>query len=579
MGKIVEMPTKLANMIAAGEVVERPANIVKEVVENSIDANATTIKVYLKDGGLTEVKVIDDGQGMDESDIKLCFLPHATSKIKNEYDLFRIQTLGFRGEALASIASVSEVSLVSKTKDTEAYNIVYKFGHQISFSQTAANIGTTITVKNLFFNTPARLKYLKTKEQELATISTIIDKLALSHPQISFNLFNDDKPIYRSNGKGDIKALIGGIYGLEAARRLQKVEFNEAGFKGTIYYVLPEIYRSNKNQLTYIINGRYVRYYALNDVVVDSFKGYLPINKYPILVLYLTIDPLLIDVNIHPKKEEVKIAEPRQLFGIIATKIKESLKATRHIPNAFIAPTKSQEIDDKKYVVNVASSLTNQEEKNVVSPEPQTLIAEEEPKQYGLLPEQKLPNLVFVGIVMRTYIVCEANDEMYLLDQHACAERIRYEYYAKALGNPKLVTQPLLIPSSLELTKDEALYLKTNLAIFTNLGFKLELDITTLKIFEIPVWAAKDYLDIIRDMIRLIMDNKEINIIDFRDRVCKQISCKASIRANDYITKEEALVLIKELAQCENPYHCPHGRPTIITISKRDLEKMFARVL
>ena len=268
--------------------------------------------------------------------------------------------------------------------------------------------------------------------------------------------------------------------------------------------VLPEIYRSNKNQLTYIINGRYVRYYALNDVVVDSFKGYLPINKYPILVLYLTIDPLLIDVNIHPKKEEVKIAEPRQLFGIIATKIKESLKATRHIPNAFIAPTKSQEIDDNKYVVNVASSLTNQEEKNVVNPEPQTLIAEEEPKQYGLLPEQKLPNLVFVGIIMRTYIVCEANDEMYLLDQHACAERIRYEYYAKALGNPKLITQPLLIPSSLELTKDEALYLKTNLAIFTNLGFKLELDITTLKIFEIPAWAAKDYLDIIRDMIRLI---------------------------------------------------------------------------
>ena len=316
MGNIKQMSTKLANMIAAGEVVERPLNIIKELVENSIDAKANKISIYLKDGGLTEIKVIDNGCGMDEEDIKMCFKPHATSKLLNEYDLFRIKTLGFRGEALASIASVANVSLTSKKIDDKAYNIVYRFGNLISFNETAAETGTTIIVTDLFYNTPARLKYLKTASQELAAITALVDKLSVSSPNVMFVLYNDNRLVARTDGKNNMTSLIGYIYGLEASKKIVDLSFDEQGFSGKLYYIKPDIYRSNKNQMTYIINGRYVRYYALNDLLIEAFKGYLPINKYPILVLYLTIDPLLIDVNIHPTKMDIKFSKLEELSSI-----------------------------------------------------------------------------------------------------------------------------------------------------------------------------------------------------------------------------------------------------------------------
>lgn len=567
MGKISTMSTKLANMIAAGEVVERPANIVKELVENSIDANSNNISIYLNSGGLLGIKITDDGEGMDLDDIKLCFLPHATSKIKNEYDLFRIRTLGFRGEALASICSVSSVSLTSKTKDGEAYNICYKFGRQVSLEKTSSANGTTIVVKDLFLNTPARLKYLKTKEQELGVISTLVDKLALSNPQISFSLYNDDKLIYKSQGKGNLVALVGSIYGLEAAKRLKHLSFKESGFSGEIYYVKPEIYRANKNQLTYIINGRYVRYYALNDVIVEAFKGYLPINKYPILILYLTIDPLLIDVNIHPKKEEIKIAEPRVLFDIIYNKIKDDLKGINEISKAVI---------DKEVV---PKEINNKEEIKYFKEDIKPLTPLFNKEDSLIVNKQKLPTLNFIGIYLKTYILCEAEEKLYLLDQHACAERIRYEFYARELGNPKKITQALLVPYLISFTKEEINLIKLNMNIFSDLGFKFKINDLDIEVLETPVWAQKELSDIIIEIVKLISEDKKINIIDFRDRICKQISCKSSIRAKDSINKEEALALIKELEKCENPYHCPHGRPTIVVFSKNDLEKMFARVI
>ena len=559
MGNIKEMPRSLANMISAGEVVERPINVVKELVENAIDAKSKTINISLIEGGLKEIKVSDDGIGMDIEDVKLCFLPHATSKIKNEYDLFRITTLGFRGEALSSIASVSEVNLTSSNTGDIAYNIIYRFNNCLGFNKVSRSRGTTIIVKDLFYNTPARLKFLKSKETELALICTLIDKLALSNPNISFILNNDDKLIYKSDGKNNLISLIGSIYGIEAARRVKNIKFNEGGISGEIYYVMPEIYRSNKNQITGIINGRYVKYYALNEVIVEAFKGYLPINKYPIIIIYLNIDPLLVDVNIHPKKEEIKIAEPRPIFDIISNKIKDSLKGSNHIPKAII----NEDIKEVKY------NFDNFKPLSFNFKEDESLIKT----------ESKLPPLNYVGIVLKTFIVCEYDNMMYLLDQHACAERIRYEFFKKELANPKHLTTSLLTPLTLVLTKDEMLVVKNNITRFQELGFKFNLDVLNLNILEIPLWANKEVEDIIREIISLLNDNKDIKIIDFRDAICKQISCKASIRANDYISKEEAVVLINDLAKCENPYHCPHGRPTIIKFSKKDLDLMFARIL
>ncbi len=557
MGNIKQMSTKLANMIAAGEVVERPLNIIKELVENSLDAKATKINIYLKNGGLEEIKIIDNGQGMDLEDIKLCFLPHATSKVANEYDLFRIKTLGFRGEALASIASVSEVSLTSKTADTKAYNIVYKFGNQISLAETASNVGTTIIVKKLFYNTPARLKYLKSSNVELGAISSLVDKLAISSPDVLFTLYNDDKLLFKTDGKGDMTALVGQIYGLEASKRIVKLDFAESGFTGTIYYVKPDIYRSSKNQMTYIVNNRYVKYYALNDVVLNAFKGYLPINKYPIIIIYINIEPLLIDVNIHPKKEEIKIAEPEQLFVVIEKLIKSSL-------------TKINQVKKVEY---------QDQEKSEISPDFPSLIFKEDVADYSLFKdEQKLPNLQVIGFFLKTYIICEAADTLYILDQHACAERIKYEYYAKELNNPKMLTTNLLLPLKLEFTKEELIYLDTKKDDLKRLGFVFELLKDGINILQIPLWAQDDSEDIFREILKCLIENKPINILDYRDQICKQISCKSSIRANDYITKDEAYKLIEDLKQCENPYHCPHGRPTIISFSKKDLEKMFVRI-
>ncbi len=563
MGNIKKMSVKLANMIAAGEVVERPLNIVKEVVENSIDAKSSKISIYLKNAGLDEIKIIDDGIGMDEEDIKLCFLPHATSKVTNEYDLFRINTLGFRGEALASIASVSEVSLTSKTKDNKAYNIVYKFGNMISFSETASNVGTSITISKLFYNTPARLKYLKTNVKELAAISALVDKLALSMPNIAFSLYNDDKLIFKSDGKNNMTSLIGNIYGLEASKKLVEIPFDDKGFKGKIYYIKPEIYRSNKNQLTYIINNRYVKYYLLNDIIIDAFKGYLPINKYPILVLYLEIEPLLIDVNIHPKKEEVKIAEPNILFDIVYKLLRDSLV------------TDTKQIKSISYTDNVSYSNILEEYKN------NNIYFFKEPTNtlFGNIDDnKKLPDLNFIGFFLKTYILCESDQDLYILDQHACAERIRYEYYSKELANPKVIKTSLLVSLELEFTKEEKLYLESNIDIYNELGFSFKIVNNRVKVLEIPMWASKEIEDIIREILKCIIDNKNINILDYRDEICKQISCKASIRAYDKISKEEVLVLIEELKKCENPYHCPHGRPTIIKFTKKELEKMFVRI-
>lgn len=308
MGKIQKMSMALANMIAAGEVVERPSSVVKELVENSIDANASSITIYLKNGGLDYIEVIDDGDGMDEDDVLMAFIPHATSKIKNEYDLFRIMTLGFRGEAIASIASVSTMKITSSQDGIKGYSCTYKAGSKQESGVTHSNKGTSVEVLGLFFNTPARLKYMKTAKSELASIMFYIDRISMSKPDLRFTVYHDDKLIFQTTGSKSYQTLIGEVYGVEAAKNVIEYSYVEDGYKATLVLVKPSIYRSNKLEITMICNGRYVKNYNITNAVIDGFQTYLPIGKYPIVVLYFTIDPLLVDVNVHPTKTEIKIS-------------------------------------------------------------------------------------------------------------------------------------------------------------------------------------------------------------------------------------------------------------------------------
>ena len=329
MGKIVKMSPKLANLIAAGEVVERPSSVVKELVENSIDAKATSIKLYLKNGGIDEIKINDDGEGMDKDDVEAAFLPHATSKIKNEYDLQRIKTLGFRGEAIASIAEVSKMTIESSQDGIEGYMCYYKYGIRQEGKITNHNKGTTITVNSLFYNTPARLKYLKPAKTELSSIMFFIDRIAIAHPEIKFAIYSDEKIIFQTTGQNNDTNLMAEVYGKEVAKKLMTKEYVGEGYKVRLLFAKPEIYRSNKLEITMVCNGRYVKNYNITKAVVDGFSTYIPINKYPLGILYFDIDPLMVDVNVHPTKTEIKIANELDICIRLTNEIKDMLEAYR----------------------------------------------------------------------------------------------------------------------------------------------------------------------------------------------------------------------------------------------------------
>ena len=589
MGKINILSPILSNMIAAGEVVERPSNIVKELVENSIDAKSKNIAIYCLNGGITEIKVIDDGIGMDSEDINACFYAHATSKIKDEYDLARISTLGFRGEAIASIASVSKTTILSKQKDSIGNEVTYRFGKKINEDVASIKDGTTVIVNDLFINTPVRLKYLKSPEKELSSITYLIDKLALTHTDIAFSLYNDEKLLFSSNGNGDIYNLIGSIYGLEDAKKTIEVPFNEKGYSGKFYYVKPEIYRSNKLHLTYIVNDRYIRNFAINDAISEAFKEYLPINKYPILILYLNIDPLLIDVNVHPKKAEIRISDENGICQRFVEILRDSLHKTNHI---------HEKVKERETIKIDYSQILNTSFSQVSTLKDDVSLFEEVPsvkdetiyiKDVENVKENKQPiiktttvnlDLDIIGFFRDTYILASKSDGLYIIDQHAAAERIKYEYYLNQMKTPSKLRSELIVPITIELSKDEMIYALTNQNEFLDLGFLVEqFTNNTIIIREVPLWAAnKDINEIIISLINEMINDKKIDLMKYRDKICKQISCKASIRANDKISFLEARKLLEQLFTCENPYHCPHGRPTIIKFSDDEIKRMFERV-
>lgn len=588
MGNIKKMSTQLANMIAAGEVVERPSSVVKELVENAIDAKATTIQVFLEEGGLKEIKVVDDGDGMDEEDVRLAFFPHATSKIKTEYDLTRILSLGFRGEAIASIAAVSRMQIISSMTGISGYQVTYQSGNKESEGICHANKGTTVLVQNLFFNTPARLKYLKPAKNELAAVSFFMDKIALAHPEIRFMLINENKTILSTSASNQIPNLMGELYSLEVAKNLLEAEFISDGVKGKLILVKPEIYRANKLEITLIVNGRYVKNYNITNAVIEGYKTYLPIGKYPIAVIYLDIDPILVDVNVHPSKTEIKISSETMIINQIEKTISETLKNSFLIPTRSIQRTYNENEGYQKVSLFEVPKPIFQEEKREYNKIIEPISEKEESKEIeenlSLKPQEypscKLPYMEYIGQAFGTYLLFQNPEGLYLMDQHAAAERINYEKNYELLGNPTQPTTDLLFPILLSFTKSESLYIEDHLDDFKKLGFQLELmSNQDYVIRSIPLWAKVDQAkEVIHDIFCMLIEEKKVEIIAFRDSIAKQISCKASIKANHALNQLEVNSLLEQLNHCKNPYTCPHGRPTMIKLSEKELEKMFERI-
>ena len=584
MSKIHVMSEALANKISAGEVVERCSSIVKELVENSIDAKASEIKIELVKGGLESIKVTDNGVGMDREDATLAFSRHATSKLIRDDDLFFIDTMGFRGEALPSIASVAEVEL--KTSDGEDSTYVHiKGGEILENTSGDLRVGTSITVKNLFYNTPARLKYLKAENTEAYNSISLIEKLALAHPQIKFTLINNQKIVVRTTGSNVLLKTIHEIYGLNVSNKMLEFKNGNNDFDIYGYICKPEVLRSNRNEFNTFVNDRVIRNSEINKAINDAYYTYKPDGKYPIVVLKINTDPTLVDVNIHPTKQDVKISKMQELYDLIYTTIKDTLYQNLLIPNAL--KEESVNIIKDSVIADIVSSMTKREDPVQTELNFQVEVKENKKEvsaQEELVVNKEMKSLVLypVGLALGTYIIAENDEGIYMIDQHAAQERVNYERYLHALRKKEVTTTYLLIPITIELSASDFLVLKENLSVLTNIGFIIEeFGVNTFVVKGHPTWILEDYEEeSIRKIIDLVISIQDkFDPVKFNDQMAKTLACKMSIKANMRISHEAQEELLNELVLCDNPYNCPHGRPTIIKFSIYDLERMFKRVM
>ena len=593
MSKIHVMSENLANKIAAGEVVERCSSIVKELVENSIDAHADNITINLIKGGLEKVQVIDNGEGMDSNDAKLAFGRHATSKLIRDDDLFFINTMGFRGEALPSIASVSEVELITSNGDTSSY-IHIKGGEVLEENAGDLRVGTNISVQNLFYNTPARLKYLKAENTELYNSVNLIEKLALAHPKIKFTLTNNEKVILKTSGSDNLLKTIHEIYGLNVSNKMLEFKASNNDFDIYGYICKPEILKSNRNDMNTFVNDRVVRNLEINRAINDAYYTYKPEGKYPVVVLKINTDPTLVDVNIHPTKQDIKLSKMNDLYDLIYNAIKNTLYQNLLIPNALKSDSVS--VIKDSVIADIVSTMTKSEEKENVQTELDFKIEvnqnENSDKEKSLeiktndelIINKEMKSLVLypVGLALGTYIIAENDEGVYLIDQHAAQERVNYERYMRALRERTTTTTRLLIPITIELSTSDFVILKDNIDILLNMGFIIEeFGVNTFKIEGHPTWILENHEEeSVRKIIDLVIINKSsFDPVKFNESIAITLACKMSIKANMRISHEAQEELLNELVLCDNPYNCPHGRPTIIKFSIYDLERMFKRVM
>lgn len=593
MSKIKVMDEILANKIAAGEVVEKTMNVVKELVENAIDAESDEIKIELIDSGVKEVRVTDNGIGMDKEDATLAFSRHATSKLKNLDDLFNIESLGFRGEALPSIASVSNIELKTSNGKTGTY-LTLSGGKDMHVEDSDLQQGTTITVKDLFYNTPVRLKYLKNLYVELANITEYVNKMALSYPNIKFTLINNDKVLLDTDGKGDLRKVIYQIYGADITKKMVEVSGENDDYYIHGYISYPEMTKSNRNSITTLVNGRVIKNNELNKIIIDAYHTYIPKDKFPIIVLNIDVDPILIDINIHPTKMDIKFSKMDTLKDLVFDMVSKELKHLTLIPTIA---TRSEEALRETTIPlykafkkeEVAPGPTYEEtmldfsvSENTVTTEERDNINEEKEEQVESQKEEspRIKPMIPRGIVYSTYIIAENEDGMYIIDQHAAAERINYEKVLKSLKE-KVIPIDLLIPIKIELASNEFLIVRNHLDTLKEYGFVAEeFGMNTIIIRSHPNWIPDDIAEeCIRKVVDIIISKENFDFDQFVWRMAATMACRMSVKANDYLSYDDQIWLLDTLRSCENPFTCPHGRPTIITYTKYDLEKLFKRSL
>lgn len=626
MAKIQELSDILADQIAAGEVVERPASVVKELVENAIDAGSSRIDILLAESGLKMIRVIDNGSGIEGSQVETAFKRHATSKITSRADLFRVGTLGFRGEALPSIASIADVKMTSATAEGPGQFVHYRGGELIEHREAQSRQGTDITVSDLFFNTPARLKYLKSLATELSKITDIINRIALSYPEIAFSLQNDERQLMRTSGQGNVQQVLANIYDTHNAQKMLGIHGENVDFRIDGYVSLPELTRANRSYITILVNGRYIKNFHISKAIIEGYGSKLMVGRYPVAVINIQTDPLLVDVNVHPSKLEVRISEESALTELISKTIFDRLADQNLIPDAVdnlkkkrVTKPVGEQLDLTKTVLSGSFGNATPDESAAVEEEDasaplQPSVAATKPiiistrqdlqsdriaefkEKYADTAEQatpdagdesekaastsRFPALTYIGQMHGTYLFAEADDGLYIVDQHAAQERINYEYYRVQIGQVSDDQQDLLVPIYLDYSTTDTLRIKEKQSVLEACGLFLEeFGRNTFIVRHHPTWFKKGQEeDTVKEMVDYVLNDRNMTVAKFREATAIMMSCKRAIKANHHLDDLQAKQLLKDLAKVENPFNCPHGRPVLVHFSTTDMEKMFKRI-
>lgn len=613
--------------------------MVKELVENSIDAQATQIDVKVSAAGLQTIHVSDNGIGIDPDDVATAFLRHATSKILTTRDLFNVHSLGFRGEALASIAAVADVTLTTATDAGIGAKIHVKGGQVESQTTAAHRRGTDVEVSDLFFNTPARLKYMKSQQTELGKIVDIVSRLALANPKIAFTVSHDGNMMVRTAGQGDLRQTLAGIYGLPVARSMVDFQAEDLDFKVSGLTSLPETTRASRNYLSLVVNGRYIKNFQLTKAVIAGYGSKLMVGRYPMGVISIQMDAALVDVNVHPTKAEVRLSKEDQLSHLLSEAIRARLAKENLIPDAMdnLPKRERYDLDQLELTLNKISPKTtavshqgtevrenadtntentptsqpaaqaeaavdltiNDLDDRPIFDEPQRLAAWDQ--RYQTLdanvapalvedtaasdlkrsePTERFPDLTYLAQVHGTYLLAESGDGLYILDQHAAQERVNYEFYRQAIGEVSNDQQHLLVPIVLDYSAADAINIRTHRDVLEAVGLYLEdFGQNSFVVEHHPTWfKAGQEEDTIKEMVDWVLRDGKISVAAFREKTAIMMSCKRAIKANHHLDDQQARALLQKLPQCENPFNCPHGRPVLVHFSNTDLEKMFKRI-
>ena len=616
--------------IAAGEVIERPSSIVKELVENAIDASATAVTVEIKEGGISFIRITDNGCGIPKEEVPLAFLRHSTSKIRTVEDLSTVASLGFRGEALSSIAAISQVELITKTRDCVlGTRYIIEGGREKKIEDAGAKDGTTFLIHQIFYNTPARRKFLKTPMTEASHVNELMIRLALSHPEVSFEFLNNGQSKLHTSGNGRLKDVIYQVFGREVTQNLLEVDEAIPGLKVTGYIGKPLISRGNRNYENYYINGRYVKSNIIAKAIEDAYKDFTMQHKYPFTVLHFVMDGNDLDVNVHPTKMELRFSRQQDVYNFVYMAVKKALSEKELIPRVElpevkpVSPVKeernldyfmkkmqervaayhnqqsqaevkdiyavhreTQQVDRIREAVNYRKIQENKLKLDVNKTE-ETATVQIKPEQLNLFEEKLLSKETviehkIIGQVFDTYWLVEFNEQLYIIDQHAAHERVLYEKTLHGMKTREFTSQILSPPIILNLSMQEEEVLKEHMDTFANIGFEIEA-------FGGDAYAVRAIPDNLfgiakKELLIEMLDNlvEGISSSVAPDMIAEKVasmSCKAAVKGNSKLSYAEVEVLIKDLLKLDNPYHCPHGRPTIIAVTKRELEKKFKRIV